>query len=124
MMLMLLLLLLMWWSVARLVLGGHQLVPVGVPGVRLALGGQRRACNINTCLSRDHGYLPSHTKWARVSASPRVCFSELAANLKNGFTSSMVSRLSVELQEPGPCTPGPCLYTCRGNTGHDDVMML
>ena len=45
-----LLLLLMWWSVAELVLGGHQLVPVGVPGLTLALGQERRACNINTCI--------------------------------------------------------------------------
>ena len=122
MLLLMLLLFMMWWSVARLVLGGHQLVPVGVPGVRLALGEQRRACNSNTCVYHVTTGV-SHTKWARVSASPRVCFSELAANLKKGLTSSMVSRLSLELQEPGPCTPGPCLYTCRGNTGHDDVMM-
>ena len=114
MLLLLLLLLLMWWSVAELVLGGHQLVPVGVPGLTLALGQERRACNINTCLSRDHVCL----------SSPRVCFSELAANLKKGLTSSMVSRLSVELQEPGPGTPGPCLYACRGNTGYNDVMMV
>ena len=45
--LLLLLLLLLWWSVAELVLGGHQLVPVGVPGLTLVLGEQRRACNIN-----------------------------------------------------------------------------
>ena len=63
--------------------------------------------------TRDHVYL----------SSPRVCFSELAANLKKGLTSSMVSRLSEELQEPGPGTPGPCLYACRGNTGYNDVMI-
>ena len=48
--LLLLLLLLMWWSVAEKVLGGHQLEPVGVPGLTLALGEQRRACDINTCI--------------------------------------------------------------------------
>merc|ERR1719150_1640587 len=45
-MLLLLMLLLMRWSVAELVLGGHQLVPVGVPWVRLALGEQRRASRV------------------------------------------------------------------------------